>query len=49
MTDTKLKVYPIAKAHGESVVMLTADWISLMVHFKTKYGNDFPDEELLAL
>ena len=45
MTDTKLKVDSIAKAHGELVVMLTADWISLEVQFKEKYGNDILDEK----
>ena len=45
-SDTKLKIDAVARSHGEPVSMLCADWESLMVTFKNKYGTHLHDTVL---
>ena len=44
--DTKLKYGSVARAHGESVSMLSADWNQLLAAFKQKYGEHLHDTVL---
>ena len=46
--EVKLTVDAAAKAHGDSIAMLTMDWNSLMVQPKAKFGSDLCEEDFPA-
>ena len=46
--EVKVNTEALQKQHGEPIRMLPEDWTSVMVHFKSKYGNDLQKEELPA-
>ena len=46
--DTTAKYEPVARAHGESVSMLSADWNQLLAAFKQKHGQHLHDTVLPA-
>ena len=46
MTETKVKIDAMARAHGEQTHMLPEDWDELLKAFKKKYGSNLPDNKL---
>ena len=47
-SETKVKYDSVARAHGEPVSMLSADWNQLLAAFKQKYGEHLHDTVLPA-
>ena len=41
--EVKTKVEAVTRAHGQPITLLTADWASLIVQFKTQYGMSIHD------
>ena len=46
--EVKTKVEAVTRAHGQPITLLTADWASLIVQFKTQYGMSIHDAKLPA-
>ena len=47
-SETKKKVDAVARAHGEPISHLPADWQSIMKSFKQKHGENIPECYLLS-
>ena len=47
-SEAKVKYDSVARAHGEPVSMLSADWNQLLAAFKQKYGEHLHDTVLPA-
>ena len=46
--EVKTSSEALQKKHGQPIRMLPEDWTSVMVKFKSKYGKNLQEEELLA-